>query len=445
MKTLIAAGVLALAVATPLSAQTGGKFYGVHWDGSQEHFVTLDPVSGVHTSLAVVPGVQWIDATFRVFDPDSGLFSFIGGGTNSMHYQVIDAATGAVLRTSPRNDNLKNPAYDPETGLLYGTWWSDSTVPTIDTIIMPGGDSISMKHPGRLKGTEYFSAINPRTGARTDTPIPGLLTIGAASHFFDSDSGRYVLYGTDTAGVKKYYIIDVASGAVIGTMPLDFRLDFPVYNPVTKQVHGLWWSDSTVREVDSLGRIVPLMPPQIKGAEYFVTINADSSVDMVELPGVKYIANFNRALDTDSGRYVFTGSENGSVIRYYVIDVATGAILSNTAAPGRQVDHIVYAPLHSSVYAYGNGVSVAAARSSQASNWSLRQVAGTAELAFANPMGQPHSFMLLDVAGKTVLRRDGLRTGRVSFATGGLNAGVYAFRLIGPAGATTNGKVVLRP
>jgi hypothetical protein len=448
MKTFLTTGLvtalLALTSATNTVAQTGGKFYGVHWDGSQEHFVSLNPTTGVHTSLAVVPGVQWIDATFRVFDPDSGLFSFIGGGSNTMHYQVIDAATGAVLRTSPRNDNLKNPAYDPGTGLLYGTWWSDSTLPIFDTIAMPGRDSIFLKHPGRLKGTEYFSSINPRTGARTDTPIPGLLTIGAASHFFDSDSGRYVLYGTDTAGVKKYYIIDVTSGAVIGTMPLDFRLDFPVYNPVTKQVHGLWWSDSTVREVDSLGRIVPVHPPQIKGAEYFVTINADSSVDLVELPGVKWISNFNRALDTDSGRYVFTGKENTGDIRYYVIDVATGAILSNTAAPGRAVDHIVYAPLHSSVYAFGNGVSIASARATQTSSWSLRQGAGTAELAFTNPKGLPHSFALLDVTGKTLLRRDGIHSGRVSFGTSGLKAGVYAFRITGPAGIAASGKLVLR-
>jgi len=427
------------------NAQVGGKFYGVFWDGSSEHFVTLNPITGVHTSLGVVPGVQWIDASFRVFDPDSGLFAFIGGGTSSMKYQVIDAATGTVVQTIPRNDNLKNPSYDPGTGLLYGTWWSDSSVAQYDTISIPGRADTIVKRPDKLRGTEYFAAINPRTGSRTDTPIPGLLMIGTASHFFDSDSGRYVLQGTDTSGIRKYYVIDVATGTLLAQMPLDIKLDFPVYNPVMKTVHGLWWSDSTVRTFDSLGRPRPITPPELKGTEYFVTIHADSTIDLVELPGVKWIANFNRTLDTDSGRYVFTGKEATGGIRYYVIDVETGAILSKTLAPARAVDHIVYAPFSSETYA---GASVAL-RSIQAakngiSDWSLRQTSKGVELFFVNPEAKPHSFSLLDMAGKTILRRDGIRSQSVSVETSRLKAGLYLFKLENPAGLTTTGKFFVK-
>lgn len=416
-------------------AQTvGGKFYGVHWDGSQEHFVTLDPVTGVHTSLSVVPGVQWIDATFRVFDPDSGLFAFIGGGTGDMKYQVIDAATGTVVQSFPRTDNLKNPMYDPGTGLLYGTWWSDST-PVLY-------DSLGRRIPVHHQGTEYFAVINPRTGARTDTPIPDVTSIVASSAFLDTDSGRYVFQGMATGGPLSYYVIDVATGALIAQLPFDLRLDFPVYNPVLNAVHGLWWSDSTVRDTvrfDSLGRLIPPRPPVLQGTEYFVTVLPDSSVTMVELPGVMYISNFNRALDTDSGRYVFTGRESTGSIRYYVIDVATGAILSNTEAPGRAVDHIVYAPQRSTSYAGPVSVGRAAAAKQQA-GWTLRQSAGKGELSFANPDGKPYTFTLVDLSGKTVLRREGIRADRVSFATDGLKAGVYGFVLRGQQ-ANGNGAI----
>ena len=441
LKMALAAFATAALAVVPATASPGGQFYGVHWDGAQEHFVTLDPVTGVHTSLGVVPGVQWIDASFRVFAPDSGLFGFIGGSMNSMNYQIIDVSTGTVTHSFPRADNLKNAVYDPGTGLLYGTWWSDST-PVVH-------DSLGHPVPVHPQGTEYFSSINPLTGARTDTPIPGVTSIAASSHFLDTDSGRYVFQGMGTGEPLAYYVIDVATGALITKMPLDIRLDFPVYNPVLKAVHGLWWSDSTVRQddslmFDSLGHPAHPLIPEIRGTEYFVTVHQDSSVDMVALPDVMFIANFNRTLDTDNGRYVFTGREKTGDIRYYVIDVATGEILSKTPAPGRAVDHIVYAPLSSSAY---TGTAVAlrphAARGGSVA-WTLHQGAGRATLNFANPEGVPHAFTLVDMTGKTILRRDGVRDGSLEFRTEGLKAGLYGFTLHTAAGRVAMGKVVLR-
>ncbi len=438
LKATLAAFITAAFTLAPATASPGGKFYGVHWDGSQEHFVTLDPGTGVHTSLGVVPGVQWIDATFRVFAPDSGLFGFIGGGMGGMNYQIIDVATGTVTHSFPRTDNLKNAMYDPGTGLLYGTWWSDST-PVLH-------DSLGHRLPVHHEGTEYFASINPLTGARTDTPIPDVQSIVASSQFLDTDSGRYVFQGMDRGGPLNVYVIDVATGSLLTKIPLAMRLDFPVYNPVLQAVHGLWWSDSTERDTlafDTLGHPLPLQPPVLKGAEYFVTVHQDSTVTMVELPGVKYIANFNRTLDTDNGRYVFTGSENGGTIRYYVIDVATGAILSNAAASGRAVDHIVYAPLSSSTYT-GNAVTLRPQAAYGGTAWRLRQEAGSATLVFANPERVPHAFTLTDMNGKTLLHRDGVRAESLSFTTAGLKAGLYAFTLRNASGRVASGKIVLK-
>lgn len=423
---------------TPSTASPGGTYYGVHWDGNQEHFVTLDPFTGVHTSRGVVPGVQWIDATFRVFAPDSGLFGFIGGSAGSMNYQIIDAATGTVTHSFPRTDNLKNAVYDPGTGLLYGTWWRDSTPVVYDSL----GHRIPVLH----QGTEYFSAINPLTGARTDTPIPGVSSIVASGHFLDTDSGRYVFQGMAHGESLSCYVIDVNTGALIAKVPLTMRLDFPVYNPVLKAVHGLWWSDSTetVDPYDSTGRPIPMLPPQPKGAEYFVTVYPDSTFSMVELPGVLYISNFNRTLDTDNGHYVFTGGEKPGETRYYVIDVATGEILSKTPAPGRAVDHIVYAPLSSSAYT-GSAVALRPqAAPAGGLAWSLRQAAGEATLAFSNPEGAPHAFTLVDMNGQTLLRRDGIRAERVTFRTAGLTSGLYVFTLRRGTGPVISGKLVLK-
>lgn len=430
-----AAGAVMLA-AVAGAQTTGGKFYGLFWDGSAEHFVTVDPFTGQHASLGTLPGVKYVDATFRLFDPDSSRFVFVGGGsTGAMSYFVVDAATGYVSGTAPRNDNLKNPVYDPGTGLVYGTWWSDSTVQELDSLGRP--------LPRKPRGTEYFAAIHPVTGARSDTPIPGLWTIAAGSQFFDPDNGRYVFQGKDTLNVSSYYVIDAATGEVAARIPLEDALDFPVYNPVIGAVHGLWWSDSTVRELDSLGRPKPTLPHQIHGTEYFVTLSlSDSSVTIVPLPGVKYISNLNRALDVDSQRYVFTGKEETGPMRYYVVDVATGALLSNTEAAGNVI-HLAYAPLKSTVYPVAKYTSL---RGRAEASWTLRAApsAGAFTLEFANPRGEALVFTLRDAGGRAALRRDGVTGNSLRVETRGLKAGVYIFRLSGGAGTVAAGKLVVK-
>ena len=416
------------------SAQIGGGFYGLLWDGGQEHFITVDPYTGQHQSVAVLPDVRYVDATFRIFDPDSGRFIFVGGTTTADTYRVVDVATGVVTSTMPREDNLKNPVYDHSSGRIYGTWWSDSTVRETDSLGLPG-----LILPHNLRGTEYFASIDARNGARTDTPIPGLKYLTAGGPFFDTDSGRYVLHGTDTAGVSGYYVIDVATGELLARVPLSFRLDFPVYNPVLGAVHGLWWSDSTVREFDSLGRPKPLLPPQINGTEYFVTIHADSSIDLVELPGVKWISNFNRALDVDSQRYVFTGKAATGPMRYYVVDVATGTILSDAEAAGN-IKHLVYAPMGTTYYPPG---PVSLRNVPTTKGWKLRPVRNAVELSFENPDRVPHRFTLHDASGRIITSRDRIVEDRVRIESNRLRKGMYLFRLHGPGGDVASGRIVL--
>jgi hypothetical protein len=349
-----------------------------------------------------------------------------------MNYILLDAATGAVVGSAARTDNLKNPVYDPGSGLVYGTWWSDSTVQQYDSLGNP--------KPSKLRGTEYFASIDPRTGARTDNPIPGVLTVGVSSHFFDSDSGRYVFWGTDTANGSFYYVIDAATGSVAARVPLQNRLDFPVYNAALGALQGLWWSDSTVREYDSLGRPKPVTPSQLNGVEYFVTVRADSSVTMVPLPGVKYISNFNRALDVDSQRYVFTGKAATGAMRYYVVDALTGSLLSNAETQGN-VLHLVYAPQASTFYAAGGGSVAVRPESGKARV--IHGRAGGREIAFENPTSAPHTLVVLDPAGRVATRIDGIRSGIVKLETAGMKPGVHFFRLSGPKGTTATGKFVV--
>jgi hypothetical protein len=179
---------------------------------------------------------------------------------------------------------------------------------------------------------------------------------------------------------------------------------------------------------------------KIRGTEYFVTIRADSSVAMTALPGVKYISNFNRTLDVDSQRYVFTGREASGPMRYYVVDAATGALLSNAEAAGN-VLHIVYAPQGSTFYPYSGPVTLRPGR--DASVRTLRGIPGGREIAFENPSGAPHTLTVLDASGRVVLKINGIRSNVARVETGRLKPGMHAFRLSGPDGTAAWGKFVV--
>jgi hypothetical protein len=122
-----------------------------------------------------------------------------------------------------------------------------------------------------------------------------------------------------------------------------------------------------------------------------------------------------------------------------VVDVATGAILSNTTAAAN-INHFVYAPLKSTVYPLGNSVALHPAR---AGTVSTRSVAGAREITFENPSGASHALQVMDATGRIVLKVEGIRSNVARVETSGLKPGVHVFRVTGPKGVVATGKFVV--
>jgi hypothetical protein len=419
-----------------MTAETraAGVFYGLWWDGSTEQFVTIDPYTATKTVLGDIPGVKYIGiGGSYAFDPDSSRYAFVGydAGMNAS-YTIMNAPTGDVIASIPKPDTIRSMIYDPGSRKAFGLSWSDTSQPTtIDS---------AHAHPGVVAGKEYFVSIDPYTGVRTNTYIPGVKFIRLNSHFLNPDSGRYVFAGQEDGGAMFYYVIDVNTGALVSKIAHTMKIDNPVYNPTTGAVHGLWWSDSsasTPAPDSSSGIPLPASP---RGMEYFITLAADSTLTMTAIPGVKWIT-FNYTFDPDSQRYIFVGQGATSPHRYYVIDAVTGAVVSQTAV-AEKIDNIAYARASSTIDSSFGPVNITT-RGQGTRVARLKSFDGFLMLDVGNGAGENLSFSIRDVSGKMMLRKEGIQDG-ARIETGGLKNGIYLYQLRSGRSVLGTGKILLR-
>lgn len=423
----------AAAFAALLAAETRatGVFYGLWWDGSLENFVTINPYTAEKTVLGNIPSVKYIAiGGSYAFDPDSSRYAFVGydAGMNAS-YHILNAPTGQVIASYPKPDTIRSMVYNPGERKAYGLSWSDSATGPLD----------SLGHPTIPAGKEYFVSIDPATGARTNTYIPGVKFIRLNSHFLNPDSGRYVFAGQEDGGAMYYYVIDIHTGSLVSKLPHTMKIDNPVYNPTTGAVHGLWWSDSGKAVVDSgSGGLGGLLNPP--GTEYFVTLAPDSTLTMTAIPGVKWIT-FNYTFDPDSQRYIFVGMGGSGPNRYYVVDAVTGALVSQTAVT-EKIDNIAYARASSTIDSSFFPTRVRRAEAASR-NARVQAFAGYLMLEASNTAGEL-SFSIRDVSGKTLLRRDGIREGRARVETRGLKAGIHLYQIRSGSAVLGQGKLLIR-
>ncbi len=434
-KFLLTAGAL-VALLTTTGANAAGAFYGLWWDGSNEQFVSIDPYTATKTVVKDIPGVKYINlSSGYVFDPERSRYAFVGReADNQDYYYVIHAPTGDLVSKTLKTQNLNNITYSPNERKVYGLSWADSSIPApTDSLGRPIGVPT-------LRGKEYFVAVDPATGIKTETPINGVKYIVANSQTLDTDSARYAFAGMDDSSRKYYYVIDVTTGSLVSRTPMTFNLNNPVYNSALKAVQGLWWADSSYyTSYDSLGR--PQGMPVMKGMEYFVTVRADSTISAVALPDVKYTVAFNQAFDSDSGRYVFMAKGSSGPQYYYVLDAVTGAVVSKTEV-AEKIDMIAYAPASSTIDTTYLPTAIIAPNL-QSRTARLESHSGFLMLDLANATGDV-SFSMLDLSGKTMLRKNGISSGNARIETRGLKNGVYLYKIHNGHALVGSGKILLR-
>lgn len=280
--------------------------------GQMEHLVTVDPTTGVHSIIAPIPGVAWVQTVPKAtaLDQVNGLYIFNGADAalNKKLY-AVDVLTGTVL-SSPAfpqladpNDNIVELQFDNANGTLYGLHWDASV------------------------SIEYLVSIEVSTGAFTPiAALPGVTLINVVPNYttLDEVHGLFIFRGMDGGQVSRLYAIDVNTGAIISNPP------FPLLSDLNDNVSELQADNAT-------GTLYGLFWDGSAQQEYLATIDPATGQHtlLYEIPGARWVTSTPHytTFDGTAGRFIFLADDEDMVQRLYDVDVQTGSITSAPSFP----------------------------------------------------------------------------------------------------------------
>ena len=171
-------------------------------------------------------------------------------------------------------------------------------------------------------GTGAFELVqvNPFTADTTSLYlIDQSRSIGVGSSTYDHQNRRYIFWGGDQQGNKRYFAAAVDSASYLaptvqGRPPIELQYD--LQEDVT---YGLLWDENT-------------------STEYLVKVDLQTGMpyDSLMLPGVQAISLFSSGLNSNLHRYVFVGYDSNWTKRLYYINTQTGQIIVQPALPRGQ-------------------------------------------------------------------------------------------------------------
>lgn len=172
------------------------------------------------------------------------------------------------------------------------------------------GLEYTFRNPGNPNagGWQEFVQINTNTGSKlvldTVWDVGGVLI---HSSTFDQTNGRYVFHGLDSSHAQvRLYNINSRTGAVTSRQPTLHRPANELeWDMRTGKLYGLFWND-------------------ISKQEFLVEVDPQTGVQtpILLLPGVKYIQIGGSALDGNTGKYYFMGTESSGFRFLYEVDIA---------------------------------------------------------------------------------------------------------------------------
>jgi hypothetical protein len=174
------------------------------------------------------------------------LYAAKAGPSTTSDLYTVDPTTGAMTSVGAIGYAVTGLAFDPTTGILYGSTSGNSaanphSIITIDPLTGAGtlvgdlglgaghnaadiafnaaGDLFGWDSHGNTSSTQGLLAINKATGAGTHIGSPGIITNGDAMDFDLSDVLWLLPEGAGAAFLATYYVVDPATGAVTDQFP----------------------------------------------------------------------------------------------------------------------------------------------------------------------------------------------------------------------------------
>lgn len=179
----------------------------------------------------------------------------------------------------------------------------------------------------------HFAWVNTETGELIIGPqITGGTFFYSESSFFNPLTNQYVVHSAD--GASKYYTIDVETGNVVNVIPANDEIFMPRIDPYTGLVYA-------ISSVGSGYQLVRINTSTGVVEATFVLSGIDQSGSSI--PAVYNVTDKHYILKAHNL------SDPGNVDRYFIIDVSSGAVLSNTPT-SQHVDFFRIHPETGTIY-----------------------------------------------------------------------------------------------
>ncbi|MEM7036060.1 MAG: hypothetical protein AAF570_03700 [Bacteroidota bacterium] len=204
------------------------------------HIARVDPATGTVTSIAGVPGMTGIVApNTSVFKPTTGEYLILGLFTQQIAWLRFNVTTGAILNTTPVNENWVGLQYHCQNDTIYGLRENNNAYELV-----------------------WIDPVN--AVAHNVANLPGVTAHVGSSFTLNSGADTYTFVGLMGASLE-IIVLDLDNGAILSNMPFPYNVPGQYFDCMDGKIYGLVENQQTqtyfLSEVQpTVGAPIPTYP-----------------------------------------------------------------------------------------------------------------------------------------------------------------------------------------
>ncbi len=192
-------------------------------------------------------------------------------------------------------------------------------------------------------GILTLSEIDPVTGEVIQNDlIEGVGAYAMGSSTFDQTNRYYIFLGVDTAGQKRFVVRDVVNHQTVYSPVSNITVNDFQYDMNAQKMYALGYYPTDSVLIDTLNGIYQY---EFASRLMAIDIQTGTADQRALLPNLKAFPVGNSTFDANNGRYIVSAFDSLSITRLFVIDAATGEVISQTPVNitnGQHLNEIEY-------------------------------------------------------------------------------------------------------